>query len=55
VIADFQSAIKRLCSAFADIFCREVKREPARVEQLKVELGTLAYIEKRLPATSSVN
>jgi hypothetical protein len=36
--ADFQSPVKQLCSNFADIFCREVKREPARVEPLKVDI-----------------
>jgi hypothetical protein len=36
--ADFQSAIKRLCLDFADIFCREVKSEPAQVELLKVDI-----------------
>jgi hypothetical protein len=34
--ADFQSATKRLCSNFADIFCRKVESEPARVEPLKL-------------------
>jgi hypothetical protein len=36
--ADFQSAIRQLCRDFADIFCREVKSEPARVEPLKVDI-----------------
>jgi hypothetical protein len=36
--ANFQSAIKQLCLDFADIFCREVKSEPARVEHLKVDI-----------------
>jgi hypothetical protein len=36
--ADFQSAIRQLCRDFADIFCREVKSEPARVEPLKVDV-----------------
>jgi hypothetical protein len=36
--ADFQSAIKQLCLDFADIFCREVKSEPARVEPWKVDI-----------------
>jgi hypothetical protein len=36
--ADFQSAIKQLCLNFADIFCREVKSESARVEPLKVDI-----------------
>jgi hypothetical protein len=36
--ADFQSVIKQLCWDFADIFCREVKSEPARVEPLKVDI-----------------
>jgi hypothetical protein len=36
--ADFPSAIKQLCLDFADIFCREVKSEPARVEPLKVDI-----------------
>jgi hypothetical protein len=54
--ADFQSAIKRLCLDFADIFCREVNREPARVEPLKLTWdGKLAYTEKWRPATSSVD
>jgi hypothetical protein len=34
----FQSAIKHLCLDFADIFCREVKSEPARAEPLKVDI-----------------
>jgi hypothetical protein len=36
--AEFQSAIKRLCLELADIFCREVKREQARVEPLKMDI-----------------
>jgi hypothetical protein len=36
--ADFQSAIKQLRLDFADIFCREVKSEPVRVEPLKVDI-----------------
>jgi hypothetical protein len=36
--ADFQSAIRQLCRDFADIFCREVKSEPARFEPLKVDI-----------------
>jgi hypothetical protein len=36
--ADFQSVVKQLCLEFVDIFCREVKREPARVVPLKVTL-----------------
>jgi hypothetical protein len=37
-LTDFQSAIKQLCLDFADIFCRELKSEPARVEPLKVDI-----------------
>jgi hypothetical protein len=37
-LADFQSAIGQFCRDFADIFCREVKSKPARVEPLKVEI-----------------
>jgi hypothetical protein len=37
--ADFHSAIRQLCRDFADIFCREVKSEPARVEPLKVDIN----------------
>jgi hypothetical protein len=36
--ADFQTAIKQLYLDFADIFCREVKSEPARVDPLKVDI-----------------
>jgi hypothetical protein len=54
--ADFQSAITRLCSNFADIFCREVESEPARVEPLQLTGdGKMAYTEKWRPATSSVD
>jgi hypothetical protein len=49
--ADFQSAIGQLCRDFADIFCREVKSEPARVEPLKVEIDW----DKWRPATPSVD
>jgi hypothetical protein len=54
--ADFQSAIKRSCLDFADIFCREVKSEPALVEPLKLTWnGKRAYTDKWRPATSSVD
>jgi hypothetical protein len=36
--ADFQSAIRQLCQDFVDLFCREVKSEPARFEPLKVDI-----------------
>jgi hypothetical protein len=54
--ADFQSAIKRLGLDCADIFCREVMNEPARVEPLNlIWNGKMAYTEKWRPATSSVD
>jgi hypothetical protein len=53
--ADFQSAIKRLRSNFADIFCREVESEPARVEPSTSTEEGMADTEKWRPATSSVD